>query len=538
MDVSPENRRRILLRLGVANAEIRATQAQLYEEIVKEEITLDSLKTHRHFLDSDIKIVVNDKWCSRNSLFENNDGYKYMYQDILCTYVGMIKTGFCECFSCKNVKTHGIGVAGLRLIHILVTNDKNLPLIAFLHESGYDMNPLTLFKKYSPLQIAVMNRCEEIVKYFVQHFDSEEYAPTLQKALIESIAMNAYYITETLLSAKHADVNFCREDGSSLFINLLQIKAYRCDDEIEHVKVFLDAGAYLDIADEYGNSPLMIAAKCGCVETVKLLLKHGSNVSAENKKGDNAMHLAALSENDYQAQIVELLIDKGASPDKLNREGATPLWNAVWQDSFKVVQTLLAASVKTDIKLCGKDTEYSRFDFYSLCTPPVGVTQSLLEVALKQADIDIIMLLREAGYGIRNETGILNKETRHSYKHEDTSYQKLIDDWILTSQSPSRLGCLCRAKVRKCLGYKIHTKIEQLDIPKQFKTGLLFKNIFPSQRRVERQRFTVKFRNFRMSENFTVKFKQRQNLRVFRPKDANGKANSDDPDQTAPRGGV
>ena len=49
---------------------------------------------------------------------------------------------------------------------------------------------------------------------------------------------------------------------------------------------------------------------------------------------------------------------------------------------------------------------------------------------------------------------------------------------------------------------------------------------------------TVKFLNFWMPENFAViylKFKQRSpNLRVFCQNDANGIANSDDPDQTAP----
>ena len=50
---------------------------------------------------------------------------------------------------------------------------------------------------------------------------------------------------------------------------------------------------------------------------------------------------------------------------------------------------------------------------------------------------------------------------------------------------------------------------------------------------------TVKFLNFQTPENFAVinlKFKQRQNLRVFCQKDANGKANSEDPDQNAPLG--
>ena len=53
---------------------------------------------------------------------------------------------------------------------------------------------------------------------------------------------------------------------------------------------------------------------------------------------------------------------------------------------------------------------------------------------------------------------------------------------------------------------------------------------------------TVKFLNFRTPKTFAVmylKFKKRgQNLWVFRQKDANGIANSEDPDQTAPLGAV
>ena len=52
---------------------------------------------------------------------------------------------------------------------------------------------------------------------------------------------------------------------------------------------------------------------------------------------------------------------------------------------------------------------------------------------------------------------------------------------------------------------------------------------------------TVKFLNFQTQENLAVinlKFKQMPNLRVFHLKDAYGKANSEDPDQTAPRGAV
>ena len=53
---------------------------------------------------------------------------------------------------------------------------------------------------------------------------------------------------------------------------------------------------------------------------------------------------------------------------------------------------------------------------------------------------------------------------------------------------------------------------------------------------------TINFLNFWMPENFAViylKFNTMEpNLCVFRLKDANGIANSEDPDQTAPLGAV
>ena len=55
-----------------------------------------------------------------------------------------------------------------------------------------------------------------------------------------------------------------------------------------------------------------------------------------------------------------------------------------------------------------------------------------------------------------------------------------------------------------------------------------------------KEEITIKFLNFQTPEIFAViylKFKtKRKNLRVFHQKDANGIANSEDPDQTAPLG--
>ena len=58
----------------------------------------------------------------------------------------------------------------------------------------------------------------------------------------------------------------------------------------------------------------------------------------------------------------------------------------------------------------------------------------------------------------------------------------------------------------------------------------------------EKKKFiTIKFLNFRTAENFAIiylKFKQRVLILGYFVKDANGIANSEDPDQTVPLGAV
>ena len=63
-------------QFGIANEEVRAIQAKLYEAAMKQTLTLDTLKTYKEHLDTDIKIVVSTM--SRNhclaqaDIFESN----------------------------------------------------------------------------------------------------------------------------------------------------------------------------------------------------------------------------------------------------------------------------------------------------------------------------------------------------------------------------------------------------------------------------------------------------------------------------------
>ena len=94
------------------------------------------------------------------------------------------------------------------------------------------------------------------------------------------------------------------------------------------------AGADLRLATEQGTTPLMAASGLGRVpaetrvtegeslEAVRFLLRHGADVNAANGDGRTALHGAAHVRSDL---LVQLLVDHGAEVRAGDRRGITPL---------------------------------------------------------------------------------------------------------------------------------------------------------------------------------------------------------------------
>lgn len=74
--------------------------------------------------------------------------------------------------------------------------------------------------------------------------------------------------------------------------------------DIDRVKNFLDTGINLNQQDEFGNTPLIQAAKYGRREVVQLLIAHGADVTAHNRSGWTALQYASYNN---RPDIEELL---------------------------------------------------------------------------------------------------------------------------------------------------------------------------------------------------------------------------------------
>ena len=78
----------------------------------------------------------------------------------------------------------------------------------------------------------------------------------------------------------------------------------------------------VDIVDEAGWTPLIIASSAGHQDIVEMLVTKGANINAVTSEGRSALLYAASKGRE---KIVEYLLSKGADPNKADKLGATPL---------------------------------------------------------------------------------------------------------------------------------------------------------------------------------------------------------------------
>jgi ankyrin repeat protein len=105
------------------------------------------------------------------------------------------------------------------------------------------------------------------------------------------------------------------------------------------VKLLLEEGADLESKDaEYGQTPLLLAAKNGHEAVAKKLLEKGAEVKCKSDYGRTPLCWAAW--NGHEA-VVKLLLEKGANVESKDDIGHTPLSWAAQNGHEAVVKLLL-----------------------------------------------------------------------------------------------------------------------------------------------------------------------------------------------------
>ena len=120
---------------------------------------------------------------------------------------------------------------------------------------------------------------------------------------------------------------FSKADGSAMNqaqTTITDIWTAAAAGDNEAVKRFLHSGADINgqqPGNEFGPTPLSLAALYDRLDTVRLLLEEGADVDAVGKNDGTALHSAAFF---GRIAIVRILLEHGTDREARNREGQRP----------------------------------------------------------------------------------------------------------------------------------------------------------------------------------------------------------------------
>ncbi len=117
--------------------------------------------------------------------------------------------------------------------------------------------------------------------------------------------------------------------------------------QVDAVRVLLESKADVNrMATFYGWTALAYAANAGHTEVVRLLLEHGADWNLKAKRGKTPLVLAA---DRGHAEVVAILLEFGIEPDPApDHHGWTPLRRAAKHGHTEVVRLLLHAGANAE----------------------------------------------------------------------------------------------------------------------------------------------------------------------------------------------
>ncbi|RSL65837.1 hypothetical protein CEP54_004070 [Fusarium duplospermum] len=165
-------------------------------------------------------------------------------------------------------------------------------------------------------------------------------------ALFHAASEHDVDVVEALLEAG-ANPNQRCNDGSTPLLESLSTDEESEDEEVilETVKMLLQHGTDIEACDDEDWNALRAAACHGWQSIVKALLEHKADRHARDKDGDDALQIAALF---GFREIAEILLEQGADISGMNNDGKTPLHTAALKGYDSVAELLIQKGAKLD----------------------------------------------------------------------------------------------------------------------------------------------------------------------------------------------
>uniref|UniRef100_A0A1B6M0T1 SOCS box domain-containing protein n=1 Tax=Graphocephala atropunctata TaxID=36148 RepID=A0A1B6M0T1_9HEMI len=337
------------------------------------------------------------------------------------------------------------------------TTDKMAPLhyaavrgfcemVALLLGCGAVVDPLDANDR-TPLMLAVIRDHVDVVELLVRHgakVNIEEihgYTPLCEAVWNKSVEMAGL-----LLRAG------AKQTQSQNLLHYAVLHRHTAMAEL-----LLSHGAYPNLRDDQGDTPLLRAITCCHLDMVRLLLRYDANPNFTNSvTSKTPLHQAVRvpSCDAMFQELLELLCQYNVDLDQADGVGLTPFIDALYCKNVNGAAALVRA---------GADVNKS-------CTIPSSSPHlsSTLRLAIILPD-SLVHLIVVAGLDLSKQ------EVPELPSVKDT---KPIIGWVRHMKTnPRCLADWCRLKIRSYLGNRALVVIPTLHIPQSLKKFLLYQDI-------------------------------------------------------------
>jgi uncharacterized protein len=199
-----------------------------------------------------------------------------------------------------------------------------------------------------------------------------------------------------------------------------------------------------------GFTPLLFAARQGCLECSRVLVKAGADINATNPNGFSPILLATINSH---YDVAAFLLDQGADANIADETGRTPLYAAVdmhtlpdsnlpWPSelnnrltSLDLIQALLAHGANVNAQLKKQQPYRSKVDRGADTMLGTGTTPLLRAAKAGDSEAVKVLLAKGADPKLSTKFGIqpLMAAAGLGTKEEDTTGRKKTDEQAIAS---------------------------------------------------------------------------------------------------------
>ncbi|HEY5800188.1 MAG TPA: ankyrin repeat domain-containing protein [Burkholderiaceae bacterium] len=199
----------------------------------------------------------------------------------------------------------------------------------------------TLFGHGNALHVAMRRGHQRIVDKLIAHMQLGAAPSAAQQRLLDAVRADD---AQAVASALAAGANAAGVDATNRPVLSLAARL----DRRHAASALLKAGAPVDAPDLIGFSPLMEAARDGHQDMADLLLRHGAKVDQPANANGLALYALHLAAAGGKLDLIRKLVASGARLDVVDNENATPLLWAINQQP-PAAKLLLELGANPDI---------------------------------------------------------------------------------------------------------------------------------------------------------------------------------------------